>query len=53
MPDIITTTAKTSFNDIVSAIGQGSTSSALISAWAPKLAPIIISASVILYLEDG
>ncbi len=40
-------------NDIVSAIGQGSTSSALISAWAPKLAPIIISASVILYLEDG
>ena len=40
-------------NDVIAAIGQRSDSPALISAWAPKLIPIIISASIILYLEDG
>ena len=40
-------------NDVITAIGHGSDSPALISAWAPKLIPLIISASIILYLEDG
>ena len=40
-------------NDVIAALGQGSNSSEIISAWAPKLAPMILSSSIILYLEDG
>jgi len=40
-------------NDVIAALGQGSNSSPFISAWIPNLAPIILSTSIILYLEDG
>ena len=40
-------------NDVIAALGQGSNSSEILSAWAPKLAPMIISSSIILYLEDS
>ena len=40
-------------NDIASVLGQGSSAPAEIAAWIPALMPILISASVLLYLEDG
>ena len=40
-------------NDIASVLGQGSSAPAEIAAWVPALMPILISASVLLYLEDG
>ena len=41
------------FNDIASVLGQRSNAPAEIAAWVPALIPILISTSILLYLEDG
>ena len=40
-------------NDVIAAMGQGSQTPAFLAAWIPALIPIFISASILLYLEDG
>lgn len=40
-------------NDIATVLGQGSNSPVEIAAWVPALIPILLSASILLYLEDG
>ena len=40
-------------NDVIAALGQGSQTPAFLAAWIPALIPIFISASILLYLEDG
>ena len=40
-------------NDVIAALGQGSQTPAFLAAWIPALIPVFISASILLYLEDG
>ena len=40
-------------NDIATVLGQGSNAPVEIAAWVPALIPILLSASILLYLEDG
>ena len=40
-------------NDVIAALGQGSQAPAIVAAWLPALIPIVVSTSILLYLEDG
>ncbi len=40
-------------NDVIAALGQGSQAPALLAAWLPAFVPILLSTSILLYLEDG
>ena len=40
-------------NDVIAALGQGSQTPAFLAAWVPALIPMFVSASILLYLEDG
>jgi len=40
-------------NDVIAALGQGSQAPALLAAWLPAFVPILLSTSLLLYLEDG
>ena len=40
-------------NDIASVLGQGSNSPPEIAAWIPALIPLLLSASMLLYLEES
>ena len=40
-------------NDVIAALGQGSQAPELLAAWLPAFVPILLSTSLLLYLEDG
>ena len=40
-------------NDVIAALGHGSQAPALLAAWLPAFVPVILSTSILLYLEDG